>query len=171
MRKLFVLFTVLLISTSLYSQNENVQIGSPFKDIRNQQTAVYDLSDPNGINIKVSVWGYVGKPGKYIVPINTNLLDILTYAGGPTTDATVEDLRLFRTMPDSTQQLLTFNYNSLMWEEKFTQNLKFPKLEPDDLILVTGEPRFFFKDYFSITLSIISTLVSLTILIINIARN
>ncbi|MCK6604971.1 MAG: SLBB domain-containing protein [Ignavibacteriaceae bacterium] len=110
-------------------------------------------------------------PGKYIVPVNTNLLDILTYAGGPTTDATVEDLRLFRTMPDSTQQLLTFNYNSLMWEEKFTQNLKFPKLEPDDLILVTGEPRFFFRDYFSITLSIISTLVSLTILIINIARN
>ncbi len=171
MRKLFILFTVFLISSSLHSQNENVQIGSPFRDIKNQQTAVYDLSDPNGINIKVSVWGYVKLPGKYIVPANTNLLDILTYAGGPTTDATIEDLRLFRTLPDSSQQLMTFNYNSLMWEEQFTQNLKFPNLEPDDLILVTGEPRFFFKDYFSITLSIISTLVSLTILIINIARN
>ena len=44
------------------------------------------------INIKVSVWGYVARPGKYIVPDYTTVSDLLSFAGGPNQNAEMDDL-------------------------------------------------------------------------------
>ncbi|MBK6680959.1 MAG: hypothetical protein IPG53_13500 [Ignavibacteriales bacterium] len=46
-----------------------------------------------------------------------------------------------------------------------------PTLQPGDILLLKGEPRFFFRDYFSIGLQILSAAISLVILILNITRN
>ena len=42
--------------------------------LRNYNTGLYDYSDPSSINIKVSVWGFLKYPGKYIVPQYTTLM-------------------------------------------------------------------------------------------------
>jgi NADH:ubiquinone oxidoreductase subunit F (NADH-binding) len=43
----------------------------------------YNFSSGSGCDLLVSVWGFVRNPGRYRVPCETNLLDLLSYCGGP----------------------------------------------------------------------------------------
>lgn len=45
--------------------------------------AFYNFSSGSGCDLLVSVWGYVRNPGRYRVPCETNLLDLMSYCGGP----------------------------------------------------------------------------------------
>ncbi len=168
--KLLGIILFFLAITPVFAQND-LQIGRGLNELRQQsQGAYFDYSDPGGLNIKVAVWGYVKYPGKYIVPSYTTVEDLLSYAGGPTNDSFLDDLRLYRTNADSTQILVKFSYNDLLWNEKLSNNTKTPDLLAGDILLVPGEPKLYFRDYVSLTLSIISTLISLSILIINITK-
>ncbi len=120
------LIITMFLSTMIFAQNSELQVGSNTDQLRQNQGAYYDYSDPTSLNIKVAVWGFVKYPGKYIIPIESNVYDLLSYAGGPTEDAHLDDLRIFRTAADSEQSMVKFNYNDLLWDE----NLKEFKMLP-----------------------------------------
>ena len=42
---------------------------------------------PGAVLMKVNLWGSVGKPGIHYVPTQTDLITLLSYAGGPTENA------------------------------------------------------------------------------------
>lgn len=168
-KTIFILF--FLLSLSLLAQVKDYEIGvSPFdKNLR--QGGLYDYSDPSSVNMRVAVWGFMRYPGRYIVPVNTTVADLLSYAGGPTDDANLEDIRLYRVLQDSTQMMMKIDYNDLLWEPRLTRTKKYvPELKGGDILLIPGAPRLYFKDWFSITLSVVSTLISLSILILNIIK-
>lgn len=50
----------------------------------------------NMIEFSVSVWGEVRRPGLYSVPEGTTLLDLISLAGGPTSAAKLNDVKLVR---------------------------------------------------------------------------
>lgn len=154
------------MSTS-YSQVKDYELGTPNLTSRNYNAGYYDYSDPFSVNFKVSVWGYVPHPGRYNVPQNITLIDLLSYAGGPNDNAHLEDLRLYRLRPDGTQELLKFNYDDL-WrgEQLLDESREIVQLLAGDIIVVPGEPRLYFKDWFGITVSTIGILVSLLTLIV-----
>ena len=77
---------------------------------------------------------------------------------------------LFRTGEDSAQTMIKFNYNDLLWDENLKEFKNAPGLEAGDILLVPGSQRFYFKDYLQIGLSVFSALISLSILILNIAK-
>jgi len=157
--------TILLYPLSLSAQ-EDIQIGS-LKNFRQQaQGGYFDYSNPDAINIKIMVWGFVRYPGQYIIPSYSSVNDLLALAGGPTENANLDDLRLFRINKDSSQTMIKFDYNDLLWGEDLTKQLKIPNIQAGDIIIVPGEPRFYFKDYFSIALSAVSTLVSVATLLL-----
>lgn len=164
------IFIVLFFSVILFAQNTELQVGSNLNQIRQNQGALYDYSDPSTINIKVSVWGYVKFPGKYIIPIESNIYDLLSYAGGPTEDAHLDDLRVLKIKEDSSQSMIKFNYNDLLWDENLKELKNAPLLEAGDILLVPGSQRLFFRDYLQIGLSVFSALISLSILILNISK-
>ncbi|MBI5726621.1 MAG: SLBB domain-containing protein [Ignavibacteriales bacterium] len=164
-----IIFLIAIYTGLAFGQTENTRMGSIYKQVPTTG-GFYDYSDPGTVNMNVSVWGYVRMPGKYMIPLNVTVADLISYAGGPSSDATLEDIRLVRVKADSTQEVITLNYNELLYEPKITKNIKNPVLQPGDILVLTGEPRFYFRDYFSMTLSIVSTLISLAILIITIAR-
>lgn len=169
MLRLFRLFYfVALLSITINAQE--VRIGSDLNTQRQTQGGFFDYSDPQSLNITVSVWGNVRYPGYYLIPSYLNAKDLLSLCGGPTDAAHLEDLRIYRTKNNESQELIKFDYNDLMWNEDIKTIVPAPSLEPGDIFVIPGSPRFYFKDYFQITLSIISTLISLTILIINISR-
>lgn len=171
MRKLILVLSFFILNQLLFSQTGNIKIGADPTNYRNSQGAFYDYSDPEAVNIKVSVWGFVRFPGRYLVPSYSNLKDLLSYAGGPTDDAHLNDLRLYRVAHDSTQQLIRYDYNDLLWGEgQMLQKEKKANLTVGDILLVPGEPRLYFRDYFSMTLSVVSVLISLAILILNITK-
>jgi hypothetical protein len=155
----------------MYSQIDNQQLGRAIEQNRYYGN-YYDLSDPNTINIKVSVWGYAQSPGRYLVPISTTIKDLISYAGGPDVNANLDDLRLYRINQNGEEEILTFDYSDLMEEGRIRSNKnRNPDLIAGDILILPGSPKYFFRDWLGITLSIFSALVSLTILIINISRN
>ena len=166
---LFIL-TVILFSSNLFGQ-EDVQIGKSLKSqLQNYRGAYFDYSDPDAINIKVLVWGNVEFPGEYFIPASNSINDLIALAGGPTTNAELDDLRIFRIGPDSVQHMIKFDYNDLLWNDKLTKQIKIPTLQAGDILLVPGKPRFFFRDYFSVILSVVSALTSIAILMVTIYK-
>jgi hypothetical protein len=166
-RNFLVLFLICVLN--LFAQDE-VQFGTNLNQLRQSQGGYYDYSDPDAVNIKVSVWGFVRYPGKYIIPYYNNAFDLLSYAGGPTEDAKLEDIRIFRIQEDSTQVFINLDYNDFLWNEELTSEKLAPGIRGGDILLVPGEERLYFRDYFTITLSVLSVLISLAILIINIVE-
>lgn len=166
---LFVIsFLVIVLCSNKLLAQEDLQIGKSLKEFEQYKGAKYDYSDPDAINIKVIVWGYVAFPGLYVVPSNSSVNDLLALAGGPVPDAKIEDLRLFRVYSDSTQVMIKFDYNDLLWNNRLTKRIKIPELKAGDILLVPGSPRFFLKDYLNLTLSTIGTLSSVAVLLITI---
>ena len=83
----------------------------------------------------------------------------------------MDDMRVYRVLDNGKEQMIRFTYNDLMFKDKLeVPNRVVPKLEAGDILIVPGAPRLYFRDYFSIGLSIFSALTSLTILIFTIVK-
>jgi hypothetical protein len=161
---------VLVLNIKIFSQAGGVKIGAS-SSVDRSQGAYFDYADPEAINITVAVWGYVKYPGKYLVPNYCTIKDLLSYSGGPTDDAHLDDLSLYKVLRDSTKVLYKINYSDIINKSYISpEKENLPKLEVGDLLIVPGEPKLYFKDYFSFALSAVSTLVSVATLIVVIFR-
>jgi hypothetical protein len=165
-------FMVLLFGAKIFAQNDAMQLGSNLNPLRQApQGGFYDYSDPQAVNIKVAVWGWVRFPGKYIIPAYATVNDLLSFAGGPTDAAHLENLKIMRMNEDSTQTIIKVKYSDMiMMSDESTTSIKSPSLLPNDVLIVAGEPRYYFRDYFSMALSVVSVIVSLATLIVVYAR-
>ncbi len=162
-------FNILFLTTLLYSQD--IRIGASSEGRYNSQGGFFDYSDPRYVNIMVNIWGYVRYPGKYYVPENSRVLDLISYAGGPTPDAFLDDIRLYRGSTQQTNSVNKLNYDELVNSENPSiKAMDVPILLPGDIIIIPGEPKLYFRDYVSIYASITSVLISLAILVLNIAK-
>lgn len=59
------------------------------------------LGPEDELMIKVNVWGQIAKPGQYLVPSGTDLVALLSYAGGPTENAKINDVRIVRSSEEN----------------------------------------------------------------------
>ena len=171
MKKIILIFaSLILLSTVNFGQLKDYELGADRLSGRsNYNGGYFNYSEPLGINIKVAVWGFVRYPGRYFVPINTTVTDLLSLAGGPTDDAHLDMLRIYRVLDDGNNEFYQFNYNDLMWEDELmlTHNeRKIPDLKATDILVVPGATRLYLRDWIMITLSIVSTLISLTTLLV-----
>jgi hypothetical protein len=159
-------FLFALLNAKILAQDD-IQIGKSLKENSRYNGALYDYSDANGINIKVMVWGYVQFPGQYIIPVSCSINDFLSLAGGPSHDADIDNLRLFRINPDSNQTIIKFNYSDLLWNNSdLSKNIQIPRLHAGDILLVPGSPKWFLQEYLSLTLSIVATIASVATLLV-----
>ena len=165
----FILFLLSFILT-LSAQQEDYQVGLNPNALRQSQGAYYDYSDPEGINIKVAVWGYVKFPGKYVIPQRSDIKDLMSYAGGINDDANLDDLRIYRLNEDSSQTMLNFNYEDLWWSETLTRDLNIERIQAGDILVVPGRNRLYWENYLGLGLSIVGVLISLTTLIVTLNK-
>ena len=150
----------------LFAQQDDYQIGLNPNRISQNAGALYDYSDPNGINVKVAVWGYVKFPGRYVLPSKTDIKDLISYAGGVNDNAYLDDIRVYRINSDSTQTLLKFNYDDLWWGDKLSNELNMSRLQAGDVLIIPGRPRLYFENYLNLALSSLGFLISVATLII-----
>ncbi len=142
-----------------------------------QSGSYYNYSSGSGYDLMVSVWGYVGNPGRYRVPVETNLLDLLSYCGGPNdraADVYLDRVKIIRKggaeQPNEIAEVFIVNvekYFDLRTTPTVTSDLL---LYPGDLIIVDGEPIQ--RDTFIRIAQILVTIASLitsTVAVINIA--
>lgn len=167
MRNFLIIAALIIWCGSIFAQGQDVQLGSgTIQQLRNNPGALYDYSDPQSVNIKVAVWGFVKFPGRYVVPVNTKVSDLISLAGGPVSEARVDEFRLVRTNSDSSESVINLNYNDFLYNTDASKINNTLTLKAGDILLATGgPPRMFFRDYFSIGISIISLLLSVIILV------
>ncbi len=169
MKKIFI-FCFIIFAIPLSAQVDQ-QIGRTRDQYNGYYGNFFDYSDATTINVKVSIWGYVRSPGKYIVPIYTTVPDLISYAGGPVDESNLDDVRIYRVDKNGNEELIKLNYTDLLHDDQLSKNKVNPNLKAGDILIIPGSPKFYFRDYLNISLSIFSAIVSLTILIINIRHN
>jgi hypothetical protein len=166
-----ILSIFLLTVSSISLQAQDITIGTGGLESRLGGQGFFNYSDPQSLNIKVSVWGYVRYPGRYQIPIYTTPADLLSYAGGPVETAELEDVRIYRIREDGSEEIFKINFNDILYENKLLKtNRGTLSLKAGDILVVPGGPKYYFRDWLTIALSIFSALISLAILIININK-
>ncbi|HMS32666.1 MAG TPA: SLBB domain-containing protein [Ignavibacteria bacterium] len=173
--KIFI-FTILCIPAFSLSQIDKQQVGND--QINTQQGGYYNYGSKDKVNIEVNIWGYVKYPGKYLIPIGSTVMDLISFSGGPIPESKLEDIRLFRPRNDSLKtkdQLINLDYNDLLWDSPVSDREKFKNkinltLHPGDVLIFTGEPRYFTRDNIGFILSISAVLISIGILVVSITK-
>ena len=166
MKKAFIIFILIAFPVIVSAQNNDIQMGSGLNKIGFTQGGFFDCSDPSSVNIKVSVWGFVKYPGKYVIPVYSKINDLISYAGGPTEEARLEEMRIVRTDSTNSKQIIfNLNFKDLLMDPNVAMDSSVQFLKAGDVLLVSGSPRFYLRDYIGIILSIVSVLISFTILV------
>jgi protein involved in polysaccharide export with SLBB domain len=172
--KRILLFTLFIFTVSKASAqgDSDLILG---KTSKFTTAAVYNLSDPLGINIEVNLWGFVRYPGRYIVPVTTTFTDIMSYAGGPTENSNLEEIRILRVKNNSNgkkTELIKLNYENLMWDElKPSGDINNPTLKAGDVILVMEKQRYTFRENLSFYLPILTSILTVATFIVTLTRN
>jgi hypothetical protein len=168
MKRTIVLTSIIIIFFFEFLQaQDDIQVGSQGRG-GTSSGALYDYSDPSGVNFRLQLWGYVSYPGYYIVPAGTSLNELISLAGGPTEDATLTDIRVVKMREGSQTSMLKYNYNDLMWEKNIETQINYVKLDAGDVVVVPGEPRYFVRQDIAFYLGIVTALASIAALIISI---
>jgi NADH:ubiquinone oxidoreductase subunit F (NADH-binding) len=137
----------------------------------------YNFSSLTGCNLLISVWGFVGNPGRYNVPCDTDLLDLLSFCGGPREGAYLDKVKIVRRggvdKQDEIAQVFEIDVEKYLDLTDMNTTAKELLLFPRDLIIIDGE----FKDAVDYVLRIaqlvvaITSIVTATVAVINISKN
>lgn len=155
----------LLLSTSLMAKtNEELDINvlalpSEVKDIGKSGGAIfYSPSIKGKILIPVNIWGQVQKSGLHFIPLETNLVQGISLAGGPTSSANLERVKISRT-----------NNKGGIDSEKFDlrygggKEASLKILRPGDTIFIEkstfSEDRAYYTSLFGVVATILSTIL------------
>ncbi len=140
------------------------QIDASFGGRQSQSsTAYYYISKAGEITMTVNLWGNVKNPGRYEIPISTDLVELLSFAGGPSAKATIDAVRIYRTVRrDNLMRKVEFEVDL---DEMQNLDEKALDLEPGDTVIVEGG-NMDFRDY----ALIISTVAAVTAAIASMVR-
>ena len=170
--RVYIIFILVLLSSGLvFSQEDNLQLG---KSPSSPAAAVFDLSDPTGVNIEVSMWGFVRYPGRYKVPVKTTFMDLMSYSGGPMENSDLDEIRIVRGALDSTGRggkVIKLNYNDLMWEDNVHHDPnRNPLMQAGDVVVVMQKIRYRFRDDLQLIIPIITTVLTVVTFIITLRK-
>ncbi len=108
-----VVCALLLTAASLFfpafasSQDEGDQ-----RDSGRSRPAQYFLGEQDELLIKVNIWGFVRRPGQYMVPKDTDLISFISFAGGPLDQAKMKKVKVIRaSTPAATSSGTTIGTN------------------------------------------------------------
>ncbi|MCI0707127.1 MAG: SLBB domain-containing protein [Ignavibacteriae bacterium] len=120
----------------------------------------YYIAKPGELTMQVNIWGFVQKPGRYEVSSSTDLVQLISFAGGPLQYADLSDVKLTRVYRgDSTSQPETFIINLEQLEDLSPTDLV---LYPGDTIHIEHSAWISFRDAFGAftTLALITTAIA-----------
>jgi polysaccharide export outer membrane protein len=124
----------------------------------------YNYSTEGGLSMQINVWGFVRSPGKFNVSSATRLVEIISFAGGPTDRARLDDIRIVHDMRiDSTIPEPVDIFNLEEWYRS-GDTLSNPLLYANDTIIVPGDALNVFREILGIIRDValvIGTLIAL----------
>jgi len=136
-RYLSVLLFLSFVSAA-FAQSD-IQVGAvPYKIPQVKRVgegSKYYLNEANELLIRVNIWGRVQRPGQYYVPAETDLVSLMSLAGGPGTRSRLSDIKVVREETSGQQDVLTVNVRKYI---KTGDKRLIPQLKPEDTVVVQG---------------------------------
>jgi hypothetical protein len=114
--------------TTLFAQQRNQPSGQ-------SRAAQYYLGNEDELLIPINIWGFVERPGQYMVPNNTDLISLLSFAGGPTESGKISNIKIVRSNQKEGNHVIDVNVKKYL--ETADARL-IPVLKPEDTIIVKG---------------------------------
>lgn len=115
----------------------------------------YSGYEPGAVLMKVNLWGAVHKPGIHHVPSKTNLVTLLSYAGGPTQKAILDEVIIKREQ-GKTSKRIKVDVDQLL-DEASHHNIP---LEPNDVIMIRSKEPLLSSDTV-VLVGVIGTIVTI----------
>lgn len=131
--RVLILISVLLLPLHAYAQASTTD--SPDGSaVEGSRAAQYFLGDKNAIYITVNVWGKVNRPGQYNIPSGTNLLTLISAAGGPSSYSRLDNVRIVR-LVNQREEILEVDVRRYLNTGDISL---IPEIKPGDTVVVTG---------------------------------
>jgi len=114
----------------------SAQPATTFVPTNNASAYTYEGSQSSASKLKINtyIWGQVTHPGLYTVPDDTDLLTLLSLAGGPREDAKLTKIRIVRPTVEG-ERIIWIDMKKYLetGDEKMI-----PILQPGDTVIVSG---------------------------------
>ncbi|MBT3755115.1 MAG: hypothetical protein HOK80_04370 [Candidatus Cloacimonetes bacterium] len=138
MKKVIFIIFLLILALNSWAQTEGAS-NSGYNP-----GAVYQysgsLTGTQQLKIRTYIWGQVRNPGLYIVPDDTDLLTLISSAGGPTENAKLSKIRIIRTTEEGDKVI----WIDLKEYLETGQAELIPVLKPGDTVIVSGSTYYAF---------------------------
>jgi len=95
----------------------------------------YYLNEYNELLIRVNIWGRVRSPGQYFVPATTDLITLISIAGGPDHRSRLSDITVVRESKTGGSEVIEVNVKKYL---KTGDKRLIPDLEPEDTVVIHG---------------------------------
>lgn len=93
----------------------------------------YYVAKPGDLTMQINIWGQVRNPGRYEVSTSTDLVQVLSFAGGPTADAKLDEVKVTRFLRQEANIVRT---------EYFLDMEDLTHVDPGKLVLRPGDTIF-----------------------------
>ena len=133
----------LLIVLSLLFVNSMLGFSQDQKYPRGAQ---YFLGTDDQLLIKVNIWGFVAKPGQYLVPSDTDLISLISFAGGPRDGAKLSSIKIIRAKDSDKAKDTILDINVKKYIKSGEESL-IPQLQPGDTIIISGSKWYHFSNF------------------------
>ncbi|MFN3135669.1 MAG: SLBB domain-containing protein [Candidatus Kryptonium sp.] len=111
-------------------------------------SAYYFVGKTGELTITVNLWGFVRNPGRYEVPSSTDLVQLISYGGGPLKEAKLKDVKIIRSAREDTtivEKVIKINVEKIIEDGEPS-----PILLPGDTVVVPGGSIDVIKDILAI---------------------
>ena len=133
---------------------------------QSRSAANYIVEDvPGELRINVNIWGYINYPGRYEIPISTNLIQLVTLAGGPKTHALMDEIMIYRVTSDGRRILVEVDL-----EDPENINEAEVILRNEDTIVIDYSAIITWNQIFSIIATPLAVAASILVLVREVNR-
>ncbi|MCB5230963.1 MAG: SLBB domain-containing protein [Candidatus Cloacimonas sp.] len=136
MRKVFFVLAIIILYSLCFAQSESSTVAT---------SSAYVYSGPSGtvdqLKIYTYIWGQVRSPGLYLVPDNTDLLTLISLAGGPNENAKMSRVRIVR-QTENGEKIIWVDLRDYI--ETAEQDL-IPIMMPGDTVILSGSTFYAFS--------------------------
>jgi hypothetical protein len=94
MKAACLLFVCLSVLSLVKAQAQQRETGIAPSMPSMSAASYYYISKPGELTMQVNIWGYVKNPGRYEIPTFTDLIQLVSFAGGPSPEGNLGDVKV-----------------------------------------------------------------------------
>ena len=158
-----IIFSLMLFSAPCFAQMNLGNFTSASSD--KLTTTNYYFARPNDLTIIVNVVGFVQRPGRYEIASTIDLVNLISLAGGPTSDGSLNAVLITRIVKEGDR--IRRKQLQVDCEDLTTVKSEELVLSPGDVVTVDRTSWAAFRDGFSVVVSgaIIASAISQIIIV------